>query len=1356
MSPSLRTILLASVSVATLNLNGLKPAAASCVAVSGSISTTCTGPYAATTGSLTITNSGSISGGTIGITAYGATIGTLDNAGTIQGSTKAIATDSTSTVGALSNSGLISGGAIGIAAYSVSIGTLANSGTIQGATGLAVDYNGTIGTLTNTGLITGTNSAILNGGSGTIQQLINDGTLTGATRAIFNYGSIGTLTNNGLMTSNGFAIWSIDTITKIDNSGTMTSAGATAIFATNGVIGTIVNSGLITGNIVVTTAETLTIAGGSNGSVGTFTGLSNAVTITAGGIDFSSGALLLNDNLSANSGTGTVTISGAEVQINRSLSLTGNYAQSGGGVLVIGVSASGNGELVVSGTASLTSAHISITALSGATLTSGETFTVVSSTGTLTATGVQASTDGLYSDSVSISGNTLLVTLVDVGPVTSAIPRMQTLTSGSGSISSSGQITAGTGVTVNGSAASLINSGTITATNNGVSIGSTGSVTSITNSGTISGNNIGIANSGTIGTLTNSGTISGGSYAIYNTGSIGLITDNGVIAGNISSTGQDLTIDGGSNGTVGTLASYSGSGLGTIVASGVVIHSASLLLADQITVGGGTGTVANTGATVQVNQAVSISGNYTQSSSAALVIGVSSSGNGELVVSGNVDLTNGTITIITLSGGTLTYGETLTIVSAGSVADSGLVVSVPNGFSDTISLVNGDLVVTLLNPDPWPITTAISQTATLSSGSGSISNTGTISGVATGVAVTGSGSTLINNGTINASGAGVSIAGTASSVSIINGGTISGGTIGIVNSGGIGTLTNSGMLSGSQYALYNSGSLGLIIDTGIIAGNISSAAQALTIDGGSNGTVGTLTGYGTGTSGTISAPGVVFNSGAVLLDDTIDVGTGMVTNAGASLQLNRKISITGNYTQGSSGALVFGVSSPTSYGQLVISGAASLTNSAITIMAINGASLASGETFTVVSAGTLSATGVTATTSGFTDSVTVTGESLVVTLASATTWTQRADDAGRGAIPVGPVLDTLSTETQYQSLLTQLSSLSADGQTHALRQLNASQLTPQINAALDVTAPTTFAVEQHEVSLKGADGGGRASGSDYQRGAIWGQVLGGHATRDTSARSDGYSASSYGLLFGADIPLDDTITGGVAVSWLRGYSKGKADTAGNTTRLDSYQLTTYGSWRPDGGGVFVEGLLATGFNRYNQKRTIDFLGNIASAQFDGRHYQAKLATGYDIPTDNAMTITPLGSLQVVRVENDAYAESGAGLADLSVHHQGFNTAESELGSRLADDVTFGWGTLGGDMAAAWVHAFTNSPIATSAAMGGVGFVSKTTRPAADGLRLTTGLVIHRPNALSIRLEYDGDFRADYQSHTGILKFKTQF
>lgn len=865
---------------------------------------------------------------------------------------------------------------------------------------------------------------------------------------------------------------------------------------------------------------------------------------------------------------------------------------------------------------------------------------------------------------------------------------------------------------------------------------------SITNSGSLSGGTQGITSAASVGTLSNSGSISGTAEGISLAG-IGSPTTIGALINNagatILSTG---TGSGGINIGNAVVGSVSNSGL---------ISTARRGIDNEYTI---TSVINNVGGTILAtsNRGQDIANDGTIGS----VIN-----NGALIVTGTTpNNDNNGAALAPNPMGIANYQTIVSVVNNGLISVSAAASATGIYNSGTIGTVTNTGTITVNGP----ASAGIGNYSTLTT----VNNSGTItaSGAsAFGLYNHGSLAALTNSGLINASGTGAIGIDDRKAVitSLVNTGTISAtgsGAIGISISSASGTIativsmTNSGTIAGQAFALANGGSLGLITNSGVIAGNIASSAQDITIDGGSNGSVGTLTGYAAGSVGTLTASGVTIISGSLLLNDNVVMNTaannGTLTN-NANLQVNQAIAINGNYVQASSGALTIGVSSATSYGELVVSGTANLANAHVSLASLGGFAPTAGESFTIVSSGTLSASGVTATTA-LPYSVTQVNNNLILSLSS---WTQRADLAGGSALPVGPVLDQLASVAAYQPLLTQLSSLSVTQQYHAIKQLGVSQLTPQVNASGISVAPTTAAVEQHQLaSLDGRDSG-KAAGSDYLQGALWGQVLGGQATRDTSAGADGYTASSVGLLFGADTHLSSDLVSGLAVSWLRSYSQGKADSSGNQTEIDNYQLTAYNTWRPGDGPAYVQGLLGVGYSQYDQKRAIDYLGEVATADYHGWQYQGKVDGGYDLRLGE-VTATPVGSMQVVRVANQAYTESGAGVANLAVNRQGFNAVESELGTKFASGFDDAWGHVAGDIEAAWVHSYTDSPVVTAAVMGGVGFVSTTSRPAADGLRLTTGVTLQQADGVSLRLEYDGDLRRDYRSHTGLLKLRSEF
>jgi hypothetical protein len=73
-----------------------------------------------------------------------------------------------------------------------------------------------------------------------------------------------------------------------------------------------------------------------------------------------------------------------------------------------------------------------------------------------------------------------------------------------------------------------------------------------------------------------------------------------------------------------------------------------------------------------------------------------------------------------------------------------------------------------------------------------------------------------------------------------------------------------------------------------------------------------------------------------------------------------------------------------------------------------------------------------------------------------------------------------------------------------------------------------------------------------------------------------------------------------------------------------------------------------------------------------------------------------------------------------------------------------------------VHDLAHGPIATPAQFGGVSFTTETPRAAQDGAQVTLAATIRQGDSAALRAEYDGDLRADYASHTGLIKAEWKF
>lgn len=631
-------------------------------------------------------------------------------------------------------------------------------------------------------------------------------------------------------------------------------------------------------------------------------------------------------------------------------------------------------------------------------------------------------------------------------------------------------------------------------------------------------------------------------------------------------------------------------------------------------------------------------------------------------------------------------------------------------------------------------------------GSGVLINNGTISGSAQGVVINGAGrtlDTLTNNGTLTATGYAIEV----------------------VNGGSIGTIINNGYMqspSGVAIAIFNGGLMtGPLINTGTIFGGvIKSAPGELVIigvtDGSSN--FGTFTASGQTIENTVG--GVRFAAGNTQVDMNMDVGLGQtVTNSGATLRFINNRNVNGNFSQ-TSGSLVFNALSANSFPRLNVSGTAALTGGNIVLVPVSGSD-ATGS-YTIISAAGGVTSSVNAIATGYTVATNVAGNNLILTLTLATSggssggtpvWTVRAEDAGGRAVPIGPVLDKLTADSNFTGLLATLSSLPTSSQMTALKQLGPSTVATQGLVAGSSFALSANAIGQRQMALLAGQSRGKAAGSGADGAGVWGQVLGNRASFNDAA---GFRSSGYGLTLGSDVHLTPDMIVGGAFSWVHNNLTGQGDGSGTNSKLDSYQLAAYGLWRPNGDRLFLNTTLSAGRNSYSQGRTIDFLGSTARASYDGWQSLVKLGAGYDIPFDSRLTVTPLGSLQATRVVIDGYQESGAGVANLAVGKQSVNSVESELGVELTAYTDTSYGRLIGDWQTGWLHSFTNKAIATSSTLGGVSFVTTTDRLSKDGAHVVLRGTLQRTNNWSFSVEYDGNFRSNFRSQTATAKMRYDF
>ncbi|WP_010183454.1 autotransporter outer membrane beta-barrel domain-containing protein [Sphingomonas sp. PAMC 26605] len=871
----------------------------------------------------------------------------IDNAGTLTGSSGiALLASAPNFIGFQSITNRATGT---IGAISGPVGTISNAGTIDGGARSAVDpgtgTSGLYGDLTNTGSIVSTSSAA------TLANL--------AGRSLSNSGTIANRGTGAAITGESLAITNAV-------GGRISSAGTTAIRANTYL--SLLNAGTITGNIV--TAAAPSYATGST--------IDSTAGAISGGVTFGAG----DDTLIANfDGTRPITgITGAIDGGAGTDTLRLRFAADA--TLKSAIAVPANFERLILAPAAKVTTTLAAGFSAPAPLLIGGNGTVINQT-TLTGTTQAVMLSGLgvpqdypsfvNAGTIRTTAGTASVFAVDLGSIAARFENSGTISASGaglvsfiqGSVVNSGTITAaGTGVSLFGS--NFTNSGTIRSTG-GIGLVLTGSSGgNQTNSGRIEGATIGAQLSTSLintGTITSSDT--GVSLSYYG------VLDNragGVVTGGRAAISALTTLFGATVANAGTIngdVRLPGSGIagdtyngnryfalpGGMLNGNLTLASSNTLITDIVNTGPGafagiTGTVTGAGAALRYRVRTAASATlglpagfasvgYDLSDKGALTLTGGSAASLSLAGTGSVDL-NATITAtgsqpaIAVTSVLTAPGEAYPLTSALAITSRGAL-SLTHSNSNlypyaAVSLGSGDSFINAGTITVTDTATTVYSRINAIAGGASVVNSGTISlGGAAGVSAA---KTFTNGGSI------VQIAGTPASVGVVNvGSLVNSGTIDVAGNAVLvsytsASITNSGRIASSgttAIATDPNGYVSSLAITNLAGGTIAGGAgkSAIQLSGGAIANAGTITGsvdlsyspyggpsYASGfylANGGTLAGNLTFGSGSdtlIALNDITGVSGTIDGGAGTDLFIHAR-NTTGNVTLGLPGIVNF-------------------------------------------------------------------------------------------------------------------------------------------------------------------------------------------------------------------------------------------------------------------------------------------------------------------------------------------------------------------------------------------------------------------------------------------------------------------
>ncbi|MFC3231554.1 autotransporter domain-containing protein [Marinibaculum pumilum] len=277
----------------------------------------------------------------------------------------------------------------------------------------------------------------------------------------------------------------------------------------------------------------------------------------------------------------------------------------------------------------------------------------------------------------------------------------------------------------------------------------------------------------------------------------------------------------------------------------------------------------------------------------------------------------------------------------------------------------------------------------------------------------------------------------------------------------------------------------------------------------------------------------------------------------------------------------------------------------------------------------------------------------------------------------------------------------------------------------------------------------------------WLQPYGTRTLRRGNDQGSRYDATLGGAAAGIDYRLADGLIVGASLGYARA-DVGYLDSS-NSQRMRSYQGGLYAGWWD--GPWSLEGGLGLALNRYENRRDIVFgtVNTSAEGRYDGTEYSAYAEGGYRFDLALAgrpVALTPVASLQALRLDTGGYTETGAGALNLAVSGDRVSSVKSGLGLSLATPFMLDDGRrITPEVRGRWLHEFADTNVSVDsrfATAGGAAFQVASDSLGRDAAVLGAGLQAELGPRLGFAAGYDVQLQSGLTVHAVTAKLRLGF
>jgi len=258
---------------------------------------------------------------------------------------------------------------------------------------------------------------------------------------------------------------------------------------------------------------------------------------------------------------------------------------------------------------------------------------------------------------------------------------------------------------------------------------------------------------------------------------------------------------------------------------------------------------------------------------------------------------------------------------------------------------------------------------------------------------------------------------------------------------------------------------------------------------------------------------------------------------------------------------------------------------------------------------------------------------------------------------------------------------------------------------------------------------------------------------------DGYTGFDYdvkGITVGIDRAVNDRLFLGASAAYAD--TDVDQDKQRGNGEIEGWMASLYGSYSLD--KAYVDGSLSYGSNDYDVKRKVR-VGDIqrtARSDHDGDVFAASLESGYPLSKQDTL-LEPFGRLQYIRLEEDAFTESGADSVNQHISSRDTDSLTSEIGLRVSRVYQKAAGWLTTDASVAWLHDFDIDDRTITTSYTGAP-ASSFSIPGQDveknGVTLGFGVGFESRKGVSTSLNYNGEFRDGFSAHGVVGRISYRF